>query len=494
MKWRKLNGMALVVALHVLVVSACGPRGGARPSITITSPASGTTVQVGEEVEIVSTASSEAGVERVELSINGQVVRRDTPPSGNPTTFSIVQPWTPMVEGQATVLVVVYDTEGEASDPVSIALRVEAGVAEVTPTPVPDVEGEGGCSLNASFVADVTVPDDTEMASGEPFVKTWRFRNSGTCDWGPGFGLVFVSGDAMGGPGSVAVPATAAGSTADVSVNLTAPSDPGTYRGNWRMRSDEGLRFGSTVYVQIVVPEEPTEVPTEEPEPPTNLQATVQPDDTLLFTWDDAVGEVGYKYEFSFAAGGLGVATTNALPADTTSWNAGTLSCGGEGDFTIIALAEGDSEIGQATISFDTPDCGPMMPPILLTPLIPVIPSLPNFDAAFVNVHDCIGHEYATFSIENTGPITLEWMRLHIQDLDTSGSLYGPGSNSAPFVADANGCPPGASQLDAGDTAYIAASIGSPPSGHSAQATIKLCTEDGGGGSCLEKTVDFTIP
>ena len=239
--------IAVAIVLLVLATMACGPLGGgeAGPSVTITAPPSGTTVQVGDEVEIVSTAAADKGVARVELLINGQVVRTDTPPEGNPTTFTISQPWTPVAAGEVTVSVVVYDTEGQASEPAAITLRVEAAVAEITPTPVEDVAGPGGCTLNASLV------------------KTWRLRNSGTCDWGPGFKLVFVGGDAMGGPAQVDVPPTAAGSTVDVSVNLVAPSSPGTYRGDWRMQSDTGLLFGTTVYVRIVVPE-PTEEPTEE--------------------------------------------------------------------------------------------------------------------------------------------------------------------------------------------------------------------------------------
>lgn len=361
---------ACVALLFVLVGTlACTLIGGGgeegAPSITITSPASGTTVQVGEEVQILSTAAADKGVARVELLVNGQLVRSDTPPEGSPTTFTIAQPWTPVAEGQVTVSVIAYDAEGAASEPATITLQVEAAVAEVTPTPEPDVEGPGGCTLNAAFVADVTVPDDTEFAPGTAFVKTWRLRNSGTCDWGPGFKLVFVSGDALGGPAQVDISPTAAGSTVDVSVNLVAPSDPGTYRGNWRMQSDTGLLFGHTVYVRIIVPEEetptPTEPPTEEvtPAPPSNLQVVLQPDSSAQFTWDDATGEVQYRFEFGFSDGGAGIALSDVLPADTTSWNSGPLSCSGSGSFTIIALAEGGSEIGRLTVNFSTPACPP---------------------------------------------------------------------------------------------------------------------------------------
>jgi hypothetical protein len=110
---RNLRAIALAIVFLVLAGLACGPTAdGGVPSITITSPVSGSTVAVGEEVQIVSMAAADAGVARVDLSVNGQVVRVDSPPSGNPTTFSVSQAWTPAVEGQVMVSVVAYDVSG----------------------------------------------------------------------------------------------------------------------------------------------------------------------------------------------------------------------------------------------------------------------------------------------------------------------------------------------------------------------------------------------
>jgi hypothetical protein len=154
-----------------------------------------------------------------------------------------------------------------------------------TDTPVPDVSGPGGCTLNAAYVADVTVPDDTELAPGEAFAKVWRVRNSGTCPWETGTRLVFVSGESMGGPAAIDVLPVAPGAEMDVSVDLAAPSEPGTYRGNWQLQAPDGVRFGSVVYVRIVVPEPATETPT-----PTEITVTpsitptVTPSTTLTVT------------------------------------------------------------------------------------------------------------------------------------------------------------------------------------------------------------------
>ncbi len=130
-----------------------------------------------------------------------------------------------------------------------------------TDTPVPDVSGPGGCTLNAGFVADVTVPDDTEFAPGAAFIKTWRMRNTGTCEWETGTQLVRISGNPLGGPDTVSVPSLAADANIDISVNLTAPAAPGTYRSDWRLQSPDSTAFGTQVYVQIVVPAPATATP-----------------------------------------------------------------------------------------------------------------------------------------------------------------------------------------------------------------------------------------
>lgn len=116
------------------------------------------------------------------------------------------------------------------------------------------------CTNAASFVADVTVPDNTPMAPGASFVKTWRLRNAGTCTWGQGYVAAFASGARMGAASPVALPAIVyPGSTVDISIPMIAPTTPGTYRGNWLLRSNAGVSFGlgspptTPFYVQIIV-------------------------------------------------------------------------------------------------------------------------------------------------------------------------------------------------------------------------------------------------
>ena len=109
------------------------------------------------------------------------------------------------------------------------------------------------------YVADVTIPDNTEMAPGESFTKTWRVRNSGSCAWEQGFRFRFVGGETMAGSAVTLGSAVQPGSETELSVDLTAPSEAGTYRGNWRMTNSTGAYFGDEVFVQIVVSDEAAE-------------------------------------------------------------------------------------------------------------------------------------------------------------------------------------------------------------------------------------------
>ncbi len=111
-----------------------------------------------------------------------------------------------------------------------------------------------------AFVTDVTIPDGTTFQPGETFTKIWRVKNRGTCTWTPDYTLVFNGGDQMGGTTSVRVPGyIAPGQSVDVSVTLTAPSNPGSYKGYWILRNASGALFGTgdkantSIYVDIRV-------------------------------------------------------------------------------------------------------------------------------------------------------------------------------------------------------------------------------------------------
>ncbi|HSL47395.1 MAG TPA: NBR1-Ig-like domain-containing protein [Anaerolineales bacterium] len=138
--------------------------------------------------------------------------------------------------------------------------------ASTTTTPgtgTPDGEGtaipasaSGSCQDSAVMIADVTVPDNTQMSYGQKFTKTWRFMNNGKCNWS-GYTIAFVAGDRMASPDTATVPQTEPGETVDVSVELTAPSVDGSYTGFFELRNANGqpLAIGveNSFWVKILI-------------------------------------------------------------------------------------------------------------------------------------------------------------------------------------------------------------------------------------------------
>lgn len=149
---------------------------------------------------------------------------------------------------------------------------VATATATIGPTPTPTGEGPGGCILKSTFIADVTIPDNTMLAAGTAFAKTWRVRNDGTCTW-ENYQLVFADGNQFSGPGAANVGLTPPGSTTDISINLTAPAAPGNYTGRWRLRATNGVIFGGLTVV-IVVPATPTPTATSTPTPAPTTSAS----------------------------------------------------------------------------------------------------------------------------------------------------------------------------------------------------------------------------
>jgi len=116
---------------------------------------------------------------------------------------------------------------------------------EVTATPsIPRPENEPGCTNSASYVADITIPDNTNIGAGETFIKTWRVSNTGTCIWAWDYSLTYYSEERMGAPQAVPLDITYPGQTLDISVELVAPNSPGSYRANFVIENPEGLIMG----------------------------------------------------------------------------------------------------------------------------------------------------------------------------------------------------------------------------------------------------------
>jgi hypothetical protein len=156
--------------------------------------------------------------------------------------------------------------------PQASATREATSTVQITDTPLPGTPSATPLALNtpkATSIAscdnldpnviDVTIPDNTEISPGDPFVKTWGFKNLGPCTWNQDYKLIFsydnVNGDTNWGKvKQVSFPdRIVSGDKIEISINLTAPSKTGTYRGVFRLQNDKGSNFGIEFWVQIVV-------------------------------------------------------------------------------------------------------------------------------------------------------------------------------------------------------------------------------------------------
>jgi hypothetical protein len=98
------------------------------------------------------------------------------------------------------------------------------------------------------------------MKPGQPFTKTWRFKNVGAVPWGEGVKLVFVPGEQGGfeskkmqGPDAVDLGNIQPGKTVNVSVDLVAPQKLGHHRSYWRLQLGDGDWLEKIHYADIFV-------------------------------------------------------------------------------------------------------------------------------------------------------------------------------------------------------------------------------------------------
>jgi hypothetical protein len=117
-----------------------------------------------------------------------------------------------------------------------------------TPTTVTTPSANYGNCTVANFV-DETIPDGAIFKPGETFWKTWRIQNNSSCTWDSTYKLVFWSGDLLGGAYVYNFPQPAIpGQTVEVTILLTAPSLPGSYKGEWKIQTPDKQAFGVGEY------------------------------------------------------------------------------------------------------------------------------------------------------------------------------------------------------------------------------------------------------
>lgn len=123
----------------------------------------------------------------------------------------------------------------------SPATKAPATKTPPTKSPPTAIVNPPDCTDSAAFVADVTVPDNTNLKQGETFNKVWRVKNTGTCTWTDQYTLTFYDGDQMGAPESLPLGVTKPGDTLDIAVDMTAPDKDAIYRADFEMHNSTGI-------------------------------------------------------------------------------------------------------------------------------------------------------------------------------------------------------------------------------------------------------------
>lgn len=194
------------------------------------------------------------------------------------------------------------------------------------PTPQPAAASP---ACYSALLTGETVPDGTSIPAGSAFLKRWTLRNTGSCTWRADQRLVFSSGDHMGGPASVKLnEAVKPGGQVNVTVDLKAPSKDGTYTGNWRMQTVDGVRF-ARIWVKIRVGTSSGINPT----------LVVNPTSTVPLTITNVVLS--------------GSATNPSLPCPASFTSRAAITASAAGTITYFWELGDGSESSNATLSFD---------------------------------------------------------------------------------------------------------------------------------------------
>jgi hypothetical protein len=124
----------LILVLLMFASSGCASEP-PPPQVVIAMPVSGAQFDAGQDVPIVSTAGDANGITQIELFVDGQRVKTDPSPTGQPQkTFSVQQTWNALTPG-AHIIIVRASTARGATGEAAIGVTVVEKIASATPTP-----------------------------------------------------------------------------------------------------------------------------------------------------------------------------------------------------------------------------------------------------------------------------------------------------------------------------------------------------------------------
>jgi hypothetical protein len=125
---------------------------------------------------------------------------------------------------------------------------------QIIPLPtLPPTADASTCTNNLTFIADLTIPDNSFIPFGAAIDKQWQVENSGTCNWTAAYRLRHVGGAALGAPEEIPLYPAKAGTQAVIQINFTAPFTEGVYESAWQAFDPNNQPFGDLIYIRILV-------------------------------------------------------------------------------------------------------------------------------------------------------------------------------------------------------------------------------------------------
>jgi hypothetical protein len=109
------------------------------------------------------------------------------------------------------------------------------------------------CENGLTFIDDLTIPDNSIVTPGSILDKQWLVQNSGSCNWDSYYRLRLIDGNGLGASPEQALFPARAGLTAFIRIIFNAPAEPGEYFSEWQAFDDQGIPFGESFLIKIVV-------------------------------------------------------------------------------------------------------------------------------------------------------------------------------------------------------------------------------------------------
>ncbi len=515
----------LVGSLLLGSMLACQLGSGSPPTVEITFPPTGGQVLVGREVPIHSVSQDDRGITRVELWSGGQVIETTTAP-GTGRTFVAVQHWTATEVGVFNVGVRAVDSEGQPSQPTIITIQAVAAASEIT-QPLPD-EPAAPAQLTTVPSGPTTQPDGPppppegpSPIPGEPVdLELWNLTLSNLT---PAVGEEIVVGVTILNNGGTPAedfhwgwdPGTGEEPVHSEAIAYLAPGDD--VIGEMYYTYQEQGEYSGQAWVD-------------------SYDAYDEPDETNNIAWEDvrvggpsAVGQADAQVSHhdyqedgwaTFSVQNTGNVALESMQAivncGTGPFALHTESRGNQpflggwsgrppgdprleaGEGAVLAVDIGDmSESVQCEAEFtffSEDNAGGLATDTIQVQFTVEVAEEAQEIGAQVSYHDYQEDGWATFSVQNTGNVTLESMQAIVNCGTGPFVLHTEIRGNQPFLGGWSGRPPGDPRLEAGEGAVLAVEIGDVSESVQCEAEFTFFSEDNGGGLSTDTIqVQFVI-